>query len=309
LASSLLASNPGNLFVVAYHPTNSSFTTTDPMRRDFPNAFYTTPFVGNSRYMPSAMIARRIWGGGERIQGTGSWTGDVDVIKVESSPLNMGVSSTYNSSNSALTVNIEVYFTANVTAPVTLYAMLIENGIIAYQNGGGSNYIHLHAFREAFPKPTPTQWGETIAAPTTQGTVKTYTYTFDNSTAAYVMANCEIVVFIRNASNEEIISGNGAPVGSQSPVEISNTSTATDNYSVFPNPMTDNSMLSISVSTSSEFSYTVYDVSGKVIETKNLGILNAGIHQIDLNTSMLDKGMYFVKINNGTNTQTIKVIK
>ena len=309
-AANLLIANPGDLFVVAYHPSNSSYTSGDPMVRTYPAAFYTIPFISPSnRYMPSAIIGRRVWGGVERIQGTGSWASDVNTIKGESSPLNVGVSSSYNTSNNTLTVNIEVYFTNDVTNPLTLYAMITEDGIIANQSGGSSTYVHNHVFREALPKPTPAQWGETIAAPTTQGTVKTYTYTFDNTTTNYVMSSCEVIVFVRDASTEETVSGNGAPVGSSSPTGISNISLVSDNFSVFPNPLSDNSQLYISLLEIKSINYQIYDILGNLIVSKDLGMLAKGKHQFEINTVSLEKGIYFIKINNGLENSSIKVIK
>lgn len=310
MASNLIAANPGNVFVVAYHPTNSIYTTSDPMKRTFPAAFYASAFYANgaTRYMPSAMIQRRLWSGQRQVL-TEEWTSSVDVIKTESSPLNVGVSSFYNAGDSVLTVNIEVYFTDNISNSLTLYTMLIENGIIANQSGGGSNYVHLHAFREAIAASAPQQWGETISTPTTQGTLKTFTFTFDNDSANYVMANCELVVYVRDASTEEIISGNSAPVGSSSFVGIKDITSADQNFAVFPNPLTENSMINFSISDHSIISYKIYDVYGKVIESINLGVLNPGNHKIELNTDNLGKGIYFISISNGNELTTIKVVK
>ncbi len=310
VAAAILAANPGNVFVIAYHPAGSSYTTSDPMVREFPRNFYINPFYANggNRYMPSAMIERRIWSGQRQVL-RALWTGDVDVVKVESSPLNVGVSSSYNTTSHILTVNIEVYFTSDVTSPLTLYTMITEDGIIANQSGGGASYVHNHVFREALAAGTPEQWGETIAAPTTQGTLKTFTFSFDNTTTNYVMDNCEIVVFVRDASTEDLISGNGAPVGSSSFVGIDNITSTDQNFSVFPNPLTENSVLNISLKNNSNISYKIYDVFGKVIESKNIGVLDAGNHQIDLNTGNLGKGIYFITICNENESTTIKVIK
>jgi hypothetical protein len=46
----ILDDNPGRAFCVAYHPYNSSYTepySGDPdFRRNYPNAFYSTPYCG-----------------------------------------------------------------------------------------------------------------------------------------------------------------------------------------------------------------------------------------------------------------------
>ena len=208
IAATILSANMGNVLVIAYHPTGSSYTNGDPMVSAYAGAFYNGPFISattGSRYMPSAMVNRKTSTTGDRILGRDEWTAKVNTAKLESSPLNVGVSSSYNSSSKILTVNIEVYFTADVTNTLTLYAMITEDGIIANQSGGSSTYVHNHVFRQALPNPSPAQWGQAIVAPTTKGSLKTITYTFDNSTTNYNMSKCEIISFVRNASNEEII--------------------------------------------------------------------------------------------------------
>jgi hypothetical protein len=307
-AAGILTANPGTVFVIANHPTNSSYTTSDIMANAFPNAFYTNPFISPSnRYMPCAMINRRVWGAVERIQGTANWASDVSTIKTESSPLNVGVSSSYNTSTKMLSVNVEVYFTADVTDAVTLFTMITEDGIIADQSGGTSPYTHNHVFRAALPTPSPAQWGEAIAAPTAQSSFKTYTYTFDNSTSNFVMTACEIVAFVRDATTEEILSGNGAPVGSST--GIATTPALTDHFSVYPNPVSETATLHLNLAKPSPVTYLISDPLGNKAASGNLGMLSAGSHQVNINTGMLSKGIYFISISNGVKTNTIKVVK
>lgn len=308
MAASLLTANPGNLFVIANHPTNSSYTTGDPMANAFPNAFYTNPFISPSnRYMPSAMINRRVWST-ERILGVGNWTANAATILAESSPLNVGVSSSYNTGTKILTVNVEVYFTANVTNSLTLYTMITEDGIVATQSGGTSNYVHNHVFRAALPGPTPQQWGEGIASPTTMGTTKTITYTYDNNTTNYDMSKCEIVAFVRDASNEEIISGNGAAVGSSS-FGIQDISNSIQSVVVYPNPVTASSVLQISLDNNSDVGYEITDISGRVVIKESVGTLSAGMHSLNLNMETLESGLYLINVHNETSAYTIKIVK
>ena len=221
VVANILAANPGRAFVIGYHPTNSSFTTpwgSDPdFRRAYLDAFYTTPYCGSSRFMPSAFIARRLWANGERIQSRTVWSGYCDDIMAEASPLNVGLSSTYNDATNTLDVTVEVYYTADVTQDTYIYCELAENGLIAQQSGGSATYVHKHVFRESFVA----QWGDLIPAPTTQGTLVEFTYSFDNTTAQYVMDNCDLLAFVLDGDNEEIISGNGAAVGESTAIQPS----------------------------------------------------------------------------------------
>lgn len=303
-AAGILTANTGNVFVVAYHPNNSSYTTGDPMASAFPAAFYTSPFISPSnRYMPSAMINRRVWST-ERIQGTTSWASDIDVIKAETSPLNVGVSSTYNTTSKILTVNVEVYFTANVTDVVTIYAELTEDGIIATQSGGTSPYTHNHVFRKAFVA----QWGDAISTPTTQGTLKTFSYSFDNTITNYDMTKAEVLAFVRNVTNEEIISANGAEVGNSS-LGINSLTNNLDKVSVFPNPCNENTKIQLSLSKSDKVEYSIFNAVGQKLISKEMGILNTGNHYLSIDKNRLDnKGIYFIQIKIGQKNYIEKMI-
>ena len=213
VAANILAANPGRAFVIAYHPSNSSFTTPyagDPdFRRSYLNAFYSTPYCGSSRFMPSAFINRRQWSGGERIQSRGVWSGYCDDIMAEASPANMGLSTNYNMATQEVTIIVEIYYTENMTDANHIYVMLAENDLVSQQSGGSSPYTHKHTFREAYVA----QWGDAITDPTTQGSLVTLEYIWDASGSGYIMDNCEVLAFIENQSNSEIITGVGVHLG------------------------------------------------------------------------------------------------
>ncbi len=228
VAANILAANPGRAFVMGCHPGNSSYTQpygSDPdFRRTYLNAFYSTPYCGSSRFMPSAFISRRVWGNGERIQSRTVWPQYCDIIMAEASPLNVGLSSTYNDATNTLDVTVEVYYTADVTQDTYIYCEIAEIDLIAQQSGGSAAYVHKHVFRESFVA----QWGDLIPGPTTQGTLVVFNYSFDNTTAQYVMDNCDLLAFVLDGSNDEIISGNGAAVGESTQIEPSAAFSADD---------------------------------------------------------------------------------
>ncbi len=95
IAATILANNPGRAFLVAYHPFGSNYTTPyagDPdFRRQYPVSFYSVPYCGSTRFMPSAFINRELWNNGERIQRRTTWTNYTNQILDESSPVNIGI--------------------------------------------------------------------------------------------------------------------------------------------------------------------------------------------------------------------------
>ncbi|NNF02330.1 MAG: Omp28-related outer membrane protein, partial [Bacteroidia bacterium] len=206
------AANPNRAIVIAMHPTNSSLTGphsgSPDFRRSFCNAFYTTPYYGSSRSMPSAHINRRIWGA-ERKLSSGSWSPNTTTIVGEASPVNIGMSSTYSQLNDEINVTVEIYFTSDVLDPTTLSVFITEDGLIGGQSGSSNpNYVHDHVFRESLTA----QWGDAVTGATTAGSLVTMNFTYDNSSTNYDIDNCHVVAFISrdyNASpgNNEIFTG------------------------------------------------------------------------------------------------------
>ncbi len=204
---------PGKALVVAYHPSNGSFNTpytaAEDLRRQWPASFWGT-FSGTTS-MPSAMINRIPWNAGPRGIGRGGWeAAAVEVMKV-ASPCNVGLISGYDVSTKKLTVDVEVYFTSAVTDQYSIYVVLTEDSIVTHQrdytiSGNGNwreNYVHKRTFREALTDVN----GDPISGNTSKGTLVTKKYTFTNS-QNYVISRCSVLVFIRNKSNDEIVTGN-----------------------------------------------------------------------------------------------------
>lgn len=69
---------------------------------------------------------------------------------------------------------------------------------------------------------------------------------------------------------------------------------------LFPNPATDATQLAFNAQGDASYKITVYDISGRTLITQNTGKLMAGDQLIQLNTTSLNSGVYFVSIN-GTN--------
>ena len=230
IAQALLDDNPGDVFVIAYHPQNSNYTIPF-LDETFPNAFYTTPYCGTGRFMPSAFIGRREYGG-ERLQSRTVWTSYTNTQLTEASPVNVGVVATYDEGTEELSIMVEAYYTANVTDGQSINVMLIESNIEGSQSGG-YKYTHNHIFRDAFTA----QWGDAIAN-TTQGSTYTATYTFDNSSDGFVMEECEIVAFVLNTTTDEIESGNGTEVEIEALIGSTITSTENNPTNASPIPIT-----------------------------------------------------------------------
>ncbi|KJS06880.1 MAG: hypothetical protein VR77_03450 [Flavobacteriales bacterium BRH_c54] len=80
------------------------------------------------------------------------------------------------------------------------------------------------------------------------------------------------------------------------------------NPTIYPNPITDNGVLEFNANSTEVTVITIYDVSGRII-LNNQHFTNKGINKIQLETSNLTNGMYFISLKNGDNKTNLKFIK
>ena len=81
--------------------------------------------------------------------------------------------------------------------------------------------------------------------------------------------------------------------------------------SVYPNPAKDMAKLSFSLENASNLTIAIYDQLGQLVQTVSNSQFNAGVNQVEINTSSLNSGIYSIKIDaeNGSLSQRISVIK
>jgi Secretion system C-terminal sorting domain len=77
--------------------------------------------------------------------------------------------------------------------------------------------------------------------------------------------------------------------------------------SVYPNPARGKIMLTINCEKNTIASVTIYNVAGKAIQTQSLSLVT-GIIQKDINISSLGKGIYFLKIDTGSDKVNLRFL-
>lgn len=75
-----------------------------------------------------------------------------------------------------------------------------------------------------------------------------------------------------------------------------------------PNPATTNTNITFNLSAADAVSLEVYDMTGKLVVSENLGVLNSGNHTYELNVSAFEAGMYNYTLTVGELTATNKMI-
>lgn len=314
IAANILASYPNRAFVIGYHPSNSNYTTpvngSDPdFRRSQLDVYYASTFIG-SRFMPGAMINRREWGNpAEKNTSRGSWDGHAQTIMNEVSPCNVGVQTTYNATTETLTVDVEVYFTQDISGTVTkLNCQLMEDGLVAEQYSGSANYVHKHVFRENLAS----IWGDPIA-PTTNGTLITQQYVFDMSNAEdpIDINNATVLVFVHDNNTDEVHTGVAvaASGGQGQTVSIDEEPESVFDLSVYPNPTSDVINLKIETNQAENLNVSIVDLTGKRVFETTLNNSN-GTRYMTLTKDELElsNGVYFIQMAGENNTLTKKIV-
>lgn len=85
-------------------------------------------------------------------------------------------------------------------------------------------------------------------------------------------------------------------------------STGKTTISIYPNPATSYTTLDIDLAESGNTMVRIYDMSGKVVLTENLGRVEAGNYKKEINCQSLRKGVYLINVLCGKATTTSKLV-
>ena len=77
---------------------------------------------------------------------------------------------------------------------------------------------------------------------------------------------------------------------------------------VYPNPATSFANIDLNLGERGNTVVRVYDMSGKMVDEQNLGLLDEGSHQRRLDCQKLNKGVYIVNVVSGRATSTTKLV-
>ena len=135
-----------------------------------------------------------------------AWETAARAVNMMAAPLNLGAKAITNGND--LTVEVDMYYTSNVTAEHKLNVALIQDGLVSNQSGGGPNYVQDNVLRDLITG----QWGEVITEPSDSADFvrKSYTYTLPadyNGTnteggGAVVKEDLKVVIFVTKGNQE-----------------------------------------------------------------------------------------------------------
>jgi hypothetical protein len=239
------------------------------------------------------------------------------------------VETTYDSNTRGLDMVINASFAINTTGNYRINAILVEDNV----TGTGSGYNQANAYSgggagamggyESLPNPVPASqmvyhhvgrrlmggWSGTansIPSSIVAGEVYTQEYSF-TIPATWDDAEVTVVGVIIDQATGEIVNANE----SQSILSADAIAEQGFDFQVYPNPANTNANILLSLEKAGDVTYTMVDLSGRVVKAERLGMQPAGTYLHTLNTSDLSSGIYLlnVRIGEGSVTQKVSVSK
>lgn len=151
---------------------------------------------------PTAMIDRSTFDGSKLLDNKDKWAAYVNQQAMLTSPVNIEMTSEYNTETRAVAIYTDLSFAENVSENLYFQLWVIENGIVGPQvtsKGINWEYVHNHVLRSAING----TWGEEIGSAVV-GDTKALRSTFTLN-EKWVAENCEIVGFVYRASDDVIL--------------------------------------------------------------------------------------------------------
>ncbi len=81
-----------------------------------------------------------------------------------------------------------------------------------------------------------------------------------------------------------------------------------DAFELIGNPTSDRTLLRLTLSRAATVSVEIFDVTGREVESHELGELYAGLNEVALSTVGLHPGVYYVAVTYGSKRETRKLI-
>lgn len=221
--------------------------------------------------------------------------------------------STWNSNTRELTVTVTADFQSSADNTYKLACVITEDGV----TGTTSDYDQANAYAgggngvmggfELLPNPVPASQmvydhvardiapsfdGDANSFPATVNAGEqhsvTFTFTLDQ---AWNEANIHIIGMLI-APDGTIDNAGKSMIGSDTGIEELG---ITETFRMYPNPSSTVTMVATNQNKNADIAIRVLDMSGKVVSTKDYGVVTAGT-ELPIVTSMLDAGIYLVEV-------------
>ena len=315
----VINSHPGRGILIEYHFGPDAVPQASPLNTD-----YRTPYGDSILSWPfylNMMVNRRDRGapyGSTFIFGPNNnqVQPESDLVITQPSPINLAMTSSFNTTTRLLTVNVEAYYTANsATAINFLQVAITEDSLISTQYDGSyplnnhfnSTFNHTNVFRanmNGFQ-------GDSVKT-TTSGTFvsRTYTYTFPTTPYKWNANHCYLTLYATETKNSsgiqsfagKIMTAIRGKIGAKALSAVEEISSI-NNDIVYPNPS--NGLVKIKRNEANEFKIVVTDILGNVVYTRE----NIFTTETSVDLSSEKNGIYFIQILTDKNISVHKIFK
>lgn len=220
------------------------------------------------------------------------------------SPFSLKVTQEINKSKDSIDIEVDIEGAKDftTTGPFYLRVALIEK-TIAFTKAPGSNGEK--EFYNVMRKMYPSAKGTSLDLKWTKGQAKRVSFKVPIPTYIYDKAQLGVIAFLQT-DNDKVVQ--------QAAKSISIVTGIADNEAqvnakmvVFPNPMTDAATVGIQILENNTANLEVVNTLGQVVLSNNLGQLPVGEQMVELNTSALKSGLYFLNLRVGQQLITQKI--
>lgn len=239
-------------------------------------------------------------------------------IITKDSYVNIAFEANVNSTTREMTIDVEIYFTANAASTVNLNIAVLQDNIEGFQEGKSGNpdqvlpngmYNHMRVFRDLVTG----QWGEAITTTTKGELVKKqfkYTIPQDIKSIPLVLKDLHLIAFIAEGKTN-IITASTGPVVIDGTTSISEVNNLVEQVAIYPNPTSTISNVDFTLKSIENIVLKVSNVMGEVVYSTTANNLNAGKHVLPIDVTKLNSGIYFVNLSIGSEqvTRKINVVK
>ena len=192
VAGNILGAHPSDVVVVEIHGGGLAIPSGgQPDFRTTAGAALWSQF--GVTFQPQGMVNR------QGLQSASQWAPAVNNALTTLSPVNIGMATNFEQGSRLLTVDVELYYTADgVGDDDRIYVLLTEDHIVGYQqdyvNGPQVNFDHRHVLRSYV---TPLAGDEVVGNTAGTSVVRTYTFTVPE---AWNIEQCQAIAFVGEQS-------------------------------------------------------------------------------------------------------------
>lgn len=284
--------------------------------------------LGNNS-APTGMVDRIVYPGESSAAFSRNlWQSRANARAAQGSPVGISISGSYVPGASTASVTVTSSF-VDYPLPGNLNVSLVVvedsvtgtgagyNQVNAYHTQAGHpyfgagnpivGYVHRHVMRDILPS----TWGDATVIPSTIALNTPYSQTFTVSIPnTWDYEQLSVVAMVNYAgpgiSEYQILNAEQVHLDQLS-TSINENESNVNGLEVSPNPTSDYSYVQFNLVRNSNVTLSVYDVTGKLVQEQNLGVMTRGKQQAIVNANELENGFYFVNLRVGEEQITRKI--